>query len=405
MKKRGIFKLIRSQLSGNTVRFAGLVTVVGVLCFVLFTGTVIITSLNNGLSTLGERMGADIMLVPLGEEVNTEGILIKGEPGYFYFDPELVDDFYAADIEGIDKIERQFFLQSAKQGCCDMSVQFIGINEDDDFTVMPWIRESMNRDGDYLSDLGIVVGSDIDVPEDHQLKFYGHHYNVTGQLEETGTGLDYTVFTNMDTIVDLKQGAIEQGFSFLNEVDPKTNISSILIKVKDGYTIDEVVHNIRASVDGFQIIEAKNITGSVEGSIKGFVILLYILLVAIIILSYIILAITFKLSVYEKASQYALMRGVGASKKQIIRLILNEAAVISGIGTVCGIAFAAIVLFPFKTAISGAVSMPFLFPNALQTVVILAGVAILGISSGPLSAIISAGKISKAPIYQSQRSL
>lgn len=405
MKNYAFFKLAKKQLSGNPVRFAGLVTLVGILSTAIFIGIFIIISLRNGLNCLEERMGADLMLVPLGEEVSTEGILLKGNPSFFYLDPDLTERFYDQSIDGIEKTEAQFFLASAHQGCCDMAVQFIGIDESTDFTVTPWIRESLSDSGDYLSDLGIVVGSAIDIPEDHILKFYGRHYRVTGQLEETGTGMDQTVFANIDTIKDLKAGAEEQGFTFLDGIDPDNTVSTILIKVKKDYTPEEVKRNIRTALDGFQIIEAKRLTGSVEKNIHGFTVMLYILLAAIFVLSYIILAITFKLSVYERASQYALLRAVGATRKQITMLILEKSVAISGIGTVTGLIFACLLIFPFRTAISSAVSIPFLFPDVWQNFRIIAAVSITGVLSGPLSAIVSAIRISKAPIYQSRRSI
>ena len=75
------------------------------------------------------------------------------------------------------------------------------------------------------------------------------------------------------------------------------------------------------------------------------------------------------------------------------------------LGTCAGLALAAVLVFPFRTAISSAVSIPFLFPDALQTAGIFGIAAIPGLLSGPLSAVLSAIRISKAPIYQSQRSL
>ncbi len=405
MGKTGFVRLIKRQLAGNPVRTAGLVIIVGILCFVLFVGIFVISSLRNGLGCLDERMGADLMLVPLGEEVSTEGILVKGEPGYFYLDPEVVDEFFNSDIEGIEKTACQFFLTSADQGCCDEVVQFIGIDEADDFTVMPWIRESMRDRGDYLGDLSVVVGSDIDIPVEERIKFYGRLYNVSGQLEETGTGLDQTVFASTDTIRDLKQGAIEQGFTFLEGIEPGEDVSAILIKIKDGYTTEQVRHNIRVAVDGLKIVEAKSLAGSVENSLRGFVVLLYILLASIFVLSFIILATTFKMSVYERSSQYAFLRGAGATKGQILKLILEESAVISGGGALLGIAAAVLILFPFRTAISTAVSMPFLFPTPRYTVIITVFVAFIGMLLGPVSALVSAGRISGAPLYQSQRSM
>ena len=79
-------RVINSFIKRKKKRFAGTVVIVAVLCFSLLTGSIILASLKNGIRCLGERMGADLMIVPLGYEGSTEGILIKGEPGYFYLE-------------------------------------------------------------------------------------------------------------------------------------------------------------------------------------------------------------------------------------------------------------------------------------------------------------------------------
>ena len=79
-------KLIHSEFSRKKGRTLGLASIVATLALVMFSGLIIIFSLNNGISSLSQRMGADLMIVPLGYESGAEGVLIKGEPSYFYFD-------------------------------------------------------------------------------------------------------------------------------------------------------------------------------------------------------------------------------------------------------------------------------------------------------------------------------
>ena len=365
--------------------------VVTVLGTVLLSGMIIILSLRNGINCLEDRMGADLMIVPLGEESKTEGILIKGEPGYYYLDKDVAEKLKDSDIEGIDKCAGQFFLVSSNQGCCDIPVQFIGIDKNEDFTVLPWIKKTHSKD--VLTDGSIVVGSDLDVPEDGRIRFFGKYYKVSAQLEETGTGLDQAAFSNMTTIRDLYAAAKEKGFTFIDGIDVDNNISTILIKVKDGYTPAEVKHNIRAAIDGLQVIETKSMTNSVESSLRIFVLMLYILLIVIFILSLVILSVVFKLSVYERTTQFALMRSIGASGRQIRGLILTEALVVSALGTLTGVVLTTLVVLPFKTAISSAVSIPFLFPGLPGMVIIYSLVIGISLVSGPVSAYISAHKL------------
>ncbi|MBR3041127.1 MAG: ABC transporter permease [Eubacterium sp.] len=410
-------KLIHSEFSRKKGRTLGLASIVATLALVMFSGLIIIFSLNNGISSLSQRMGADLMIVPLGYESGAEGVLIKGEPSYFYFDKSVLSDIKNSGVEGIDKITAQFYLTSSSQGCCDIPVQFIGIDEETDFTVLPWIRESFGLASDskinnadarvktagFLEDGSIVVGSDIDVPEDGKIRFFDEYFRVSAQLEETGTGLDQAVFTNFATSLAIYTAARKKGFNFTGDMKPDDSISTIMIKVKDGYTPEQVKHDIRTKIDGLQIIETKSLSNSIRGSLSGFVVLLYVLIIMLLILTLIILSVTFRLSVKERVRQFTLMRTIGATKKQVNGLILRESLIISFLGTVAGISLAAILIFPFSNAISLAVSIPFLLPNALEVIIYIAVILVIGSLSGPISAIGSMKSLDKISVYEAAK--
>ena len=410
-------KLIHSEFSRKKGRTLGLASIVATLALVMFSGLIIIFSLNNGINSLSQRMGADLMIVPLGYESGAEGVLIKGEPSYFYFDKSVLSDIKNSGVEGIDKITAQFYLTSSSQGCCDIPVQFIGIDEETDFTVLPWIRESFGLASDskinnadarvktagFLEDGSIVVGSDIDVPEDGKIRFFDEYFRVSAQLEETGTGLDQAVFTNFATSLAIYTAARKKGFNFTGDMKPDDSISTIMIKVKDGYTPEQVKHDIRTKIDGLQIIETKSLSNSIRGSLSGFVVLLYVLIIMLLILTLIILSVTFRLSVKERVRQFTLMRTIGATKKQVNGLILRESLIISFLGTVAGISLAAILIFPFSNAISLAVSIPFLLPNALEVIIYITVILVIGSLSGPISAIGSMKSLDKISVYEAAK--
>ena len=378
-------KVIYSFIKRKKLRFVGTVVIVAVLTFSLLTGGLILFSLKNGIRCLGERMGADLMIVPLGYEGSAEGILIKGEPSYFYLEREALDELSKAEIEGIDRISAQFYLTSSNQGCCDIPVQFIGIDESTDFTVNPWIREMYGTQAALLSDNQIIVGSDIDIPESGEIRFFEKYFKVSAQLEETGTGLDQAVFANMNTIQVLFDAAKNKGFTFPDDINPDRGISSIMIRVKDGYEASQVKHDIRSKFDGFQVIETRSMTNSIESGLGGFKVLLYLLLSILLILTVIILEVTFALSINERKDRYNLMKMLGATDKQIRKLILKETLIISIIGSVAGVSLVSIVLFPFKTLISSSVSIPFLIPAPGILASLFLSAAFIGILAGPIS--------------------
>ena len=102
----------------------------------------------------------------------------------------------------------------------------------------------------------------------------------------------------------------------------------------------------------------------------------------------------------ERTREFMLMRTVGATKKQIYKLILRESLLICLFGTIIGTILASIFIFPFANAISVAVSIPFLLPKVSVTILLIAIVLLIGTFSGPLSAIGSMRSISKISVYE-----
>lgn len=380
MKLHLVFSMIRRKKG----RFAAVLVIVSILTFSLLTGCVILISLHNGIECLKERMGADLMVVPLGYEASAEDILIKGEPSYFYLENGIYEDIINADIKGIEQITEQFYLTSSNQGCCDIPVQFIGIDEESDFTISPWIRENYQSTEQLLENGQLIVGSDIDIPENNIIRFFDREFVVSAQLEETGTGLDQAVFANRDTIIVLYQAAKEKGFTFPETLDPSDGVSSILIRVEEGVDTADVAHEIRTKYDGLQVIETSGMTSSISSGLSGFIILLFLLMALLLVLTLIILKVTFQLSILERKKDYDLMGQVGATPAQIRSLIFTETGLISLAGSFIGVLMAGLILFPFKAYISSVISIPFLYPSKLVAIGLAVIIFGIGTAAGPV---------------------
>ena len=386
------------NLKRHPFRSAGLVIITAVLAFFAFGGSILSLSLDRGLESISTRLGADIMVVPLGYDKEAEGVLLRGEPSYFYFDKSVEQQL--AKVEGVEQVTAQFFLTSSNQDCCALPVQFIGFDPDTDFAVQPWIKEN------YSGSIGknsIIIGNDILYDGSGSLKFFNKEYSVAAVLDETGTGFDTDVYADLDTIRDMFEAAKKKGFGFTKDIDFDKSISSVLIRISDGYDIDTVVHNIRMNVDGVQIIKGQTMTSDIADKLAGFRVFLTILLGVICTFSVIVMIMTFSLSVNERKREFGILRSLGAKRGMIVAVVIREASLIGAIGGAAGTALAAMIIFPFNTYISNTINLPYLLPETPFILLLLLAIIIISLIIPPVTASYSAVKISRTETYLTMR--
>ncbi|MBQ8935265.1 MAG: ABC transporter permease [Oscillospiraceae bacterium] len=387
-------RLALLNLRQRAYRTAGLGLIVALLAFVLFGGSILTISLNNGLSSLNARFGADLVVVPLGYDGDMEAILLKGEPSYFYLDASVVDDL--REIKGVEAVSSQFYLTSTGAACCDLPVQIIGIDPETDFTVTPWIDHIY----DTLSDGALIIGSDVQAQSDGTIRFYGHKYRIAATLDETGTGMDQSIFANRNTVLDLMEAAKEQGYNFIDSSDPERLVSSIFIKTAEGYDAETVTHNIRVAIDGLQVIKTKSMVTGIAESIQSIVSIVYVFIAVFLALSIVIQTTVFTVTANERKREFAVLRTLGATRKKLAGILLEEALYISTAGGVLGVALAAGVVFPFSVYIGDRLGLPYVVPSTPTVLVVLAVSLFITILLGPLSAAYAAAKISRADTYR-----
>ena len=387
-------RLALLNLRQRAYRTAGLGLIVALLAFVLFGGSILTISLNNGLSSLNARFGADLVVVPLGYDGDMEAILLKGEPSYFYLDASVVDDL--REIKGVEAVSSQFYLTSTGAACCDLPVQIIGIDPETDFTVTPWIDHIY----DTLSDGALIIGSDVQAQSDGTIRFYGHKYRIAATLDETGTGMDQSIFANRNTVLDLMEAAKEQGYNFSDSSDPERLVSSIFIKTAEGYDAETVTHNIRVAIDGLQVIKTKSMVTGIAESIQSIVSIVYVFIAVFLALSIVIQTTVFTVTANERKREFAVLRTLGATRKKLAGILLEEALYISTAGGVLGVALAAGVVFPFSVYIGDRLGLPYVVPSTPTVLVVLAVSLFITILLGPLSAAYAAAKISRADTYR-----
>lgn len=391
-------RLAISNLRRKPLRTAGLITIVALVAFVLFAGGILSTSMRNGLESMRARLGADLMVVPLGYDEGVEGIILKGEPTYFYFDKYVEQDL--EKVEGVKSVSAQFFLTSLNQDCCSIPVQFIGFDPETDFSIQPWISEVYSEE---VKDGELIIGSDIKADENNKLKFFGEEYSVAAKLEKTGTGLDQAVYANMNTIDLLFEGAKASGLAFIDDIDPDTSVSNVLIRLEDGYELEEVTHNIRSTYDGLQVIKTKSMVTGIADDLGGIISFLYVFAGLFLAVALIMLLIVFSVTANERKKEFATLRALGASGRKLSAIVLSEALLICGAGGLIGTVSAAGTVLSFSTYIGDRLGLPYLQPDLPAILAIAAVTLLVSLGLGPVGASYTVSRLNRREVYLTMR--
>ena len=395
LKKLPLQNLVRH--SGRTI---GLAAIVALLTCAVYGGALVVSSLQSGLNSLEARLGADIVVAPATarSQYDLNEVLVEGIPRSFYMDKSYVAK--VAEREGVEIATPQYFLATMKAGCCAMPVQIIGFDPDTDFTVKPWIARTY---GGELGMLDIIAGCNISGGVGDQIQFYGETCTIVAKLAETGTSMDNAVYGSGDTVKHLVEAAVDLGFSPLAHEDPQQVVSTIMVKVADGHSVEEVLGDIKLHVRGVSAVATRTMTSDVADSVAGMSGVIQVVFGVIGVLAVVVLVVAFLVVGRHRTREFAVLRVLGASKRMLSGIVVKEAAIISAAGAVVGVAIALVVVLSFNGALESALGLPFLLPDAAIIALLALGAFILAMVAGCGASFASAMRLSKVDPGQTLR--
>lgn len=392
-KKIDTIFLAKANIGKNPIRSLSLITIIAVFVIFLFCGSMFSVSLSNGINSLSNRLGADILIVPEGYQTNFESVLLKGEPSEFYLPQDIIEKLN--DIDGVRMFTSQLYVATLQASCCSYPVQIIGIDYDSDFVIKPWLEKNRIQ---FLNDDEVIIGSKVIGEKNSNIKFFEQNLVVTGKLTQTGMGFDSSVFVNMKTA---KKIAAASEIIKKNKAAEGEKISVLLLKLKPEYDSLKVANSIirRYPNGGIYALFAKKFVGQISSQLKVLSGYMYISIIAIWIMSLVLLSVIFSTIINERKKELGILRILGASKKQVLSLIVIESLIIgiigSIIGTFAGILFVLSVI-PF---IQQTLNLPFLMPTFFNFILMLICSVGIGIILGSISSFFCGNKIIKKDAY------
>ena len=339
MKKIDVKFLAKENIRKKPLRSLSLISMIAIFVVFLFCGTILSKSISNGVNSLSNRLGADVIVVPEGYKANIESVLLKGEPSQFYLPDGTFDKL--KKIDGVEAMTPQLYVATLSASCCSYPVQIIGIDYDTDFLIKPWLEKSLNR---KLKDDEVIVGNHIIGERNSKVKFFEEKLDIVGRLEQTGMGFDATVFVNMKTAKKLAKASerIQK-----NPASEGEKISTVLLKLKPGYDSVKVSNKIMKEYakDGIFAMFSKKFVNEVSSNLKVISGYIYFSIVAIWIMSMILMAVVFSVILNERKKELSILRILGASKKKVSNIIMAESFYIGLYGSIVGLLVGILAIF------------------------------------------------------------
>ncbi|UTC83664.1 ABC transporter permease [Treponema denticola] len=351
------------NIKNKGLRSLILIALMGILSSSVFISIYTVLSLKNGINSLKDRLGADIIIVPEGIEKKLEGALFNGTPESFYLDREVMN---AIPLDSIEAMSPQLYIATLTIGCCSFPLQAIGIDFETDFIVKPWLTKTIQLP---LKKDEVVIGSNIMAKEGDILTFFNHEYKVKAKLSSTGMGFDNSVFLSLYDARKMAEYASK--VTAIPTIENDRLISNVLIKVKDIKPRDLLIQ-LKKYVKkyGATAFVAANMLSEISAKLKNLFTYIYILLFVLCFLGIAIIGLTFFLNISERSKEYSSIRAIGATKSYLYKLVILESSLLVVLGSACGIVLGGTISLLFNTALKQTFRLPFLMPQ-FKTLIIL----------------------------------
>jgi putative ABC transport system permease protein len=393
-----ILNIALSNIRRRPARTAAIFLGIAALAGLLVSLSLIHSSVNNSIETGGMRLGADAMAVPADWQDATMGVLLSGGPTEFYMDGEVEDIIRA--VKGVRDTSVQLFVISAPLSCCTVSdTMLVGIEPDTDFTISPWLRNSLGR---HLSDDEVIVGRNILAEPGGRIKFYGREFLIAGKLDPTGMNyIDSSVFVPMRGVRDMISGSAQKALKSLDIGEDK--ISAVMMRFESGAKPEEAALRIEHAVPGVRVVLSSAVLRSAR---ENLAMPLKAMSIAVAIqwaVSLLLIGVLYSLSISERERDVGILRASGARPKDIFKLFLYEILILSGAGGISGIIAGVAFVWSFENLLRISFKVPFLYPCLSDIAGISFFALALSLLTGVLATIRPIMRITRKSPYNAMR--
>jgi putative ABC transport system permease protein len=329
MKQLSFLSVALKNLKRKPFRTGILVFAIALFVSLLIFAASFSISVTSSIEKSAQRLGADLIVVPVGARTEAQEYLLEAKKTSFYMPQEIIERVKA--IEGVTSVTHQTYISSISGVCCDIiPTGIVAFDPKTDFIITPWLNKAIGRDleiGEAIAGASTSENFGLGLLQ-VDATIFSRRFSIVGTLEATGTGLDNALFMTEESL----KGIIESGTSPLHGGE----ISVIFVKLANGLDPDYMGRVVEG-----QIVEVDVVTRSSMGSrflaVLADINKIFLVTIGLSSLLTVFLVWSiFSAIANERAREIGIMRAIGAKETHIVNLFLLEVLILGMIGSAIG---------------------------------------------------------------------
>jgi putative ABC transport system permease protein len=398
-----LINLALQNLGRRKARTLLLFAAVAICAGSVFTGAVLMRSIERSMDVGFTRLGADMLVVPEGTMTNITAALLTAEPTDLTLDAGMLGRL--SRIKGVGQIEPQliFRTDAAATGHQHETVDLVAFDPARDFTIQPWLAERLDRP---LRKNDVIIGGRREEQVGAELLVFGESLTVYGKLGKTAVGTHETgLFMSFETLDGLREVMLK----ICGDKAPlePNKLSGVLIDLAPGATTQQVRFAILASFPDVKVVSGESTLISVR---QGLAILLdgvLALMLVMFVSTAAMVSVLFSAIITERRRELGLLKAIGARRRQIIGMLLIEAVSTTAVGGGVGCLFGLLLMRFFEHSLVyylEGIGIPFLWLGAGMTALFALLCVLLASLIGAVGAFFPAWRASRRDAYDLIRS-
>jgi len=385
-----LIRLAFKNISDNPFR-SWIVAICAALVVAFIIGaTLVVRGSEQSMQKVIERLGADVTVIPSGNQTIVEQALLMGVPVNVWMDRSVVDKIAA--IPGVDVVSPQLFLSTMRgASCCSVSDMFmVAYDPATDFTVRPWLDLNLERELQLGEGIGGTYISESEGRDD--ILVYGYQIQLLGNLEPTGSGLDQSLFFTYDTAMDIARLSPMQAERAL--ILSPDSISTALVRLDKDADPFQVAEEIETNIPGVNAITSASLFRGQKDRVDSLVRSVTSLSIVAWIMSLVLIGFVTSTAISARRQEIGVLRALGATRTAVIQTLLIESAILTIVGSLVGISFATASIYLFRNLIIRILGVPFYIPPIMSLLLLALAVIALSLASVFLATLLPILRIS-----------
>ena len=395
--------LALQNLGRRKARTLLLLAAVAVCTGAVFTGAVLMRSIETSMAVGFTRLGADMMIIPAGTLTNITAALLTAEPTDLTLDTSMLPRLER--LKGVRKAAPQliFRTDASGYGRGRELIDLIAFDPDRDITVQPWLDQHLDRP---LRPGDVIMGGRREEPLGSEVLLFGRPLTVYGKLGKTAVGThERGLFITFATLDELRD-TIRQICGSKAPLEPD-KLSGVLLELAPGSTTQQVRFAALANFSGIKIVAGESMLTSIRQGLAALLNGVLGLMVIMFVSTALMVSVLFSAIITERRRELGLLKAIGAGRGQIIGVLLIEAALATTLGGLIGCVLGVLLMRIYEHSLVyylDRMGIPFVWLNTTTTGLIALACIVLASLIGVAGALYPAWRASRQEPYELIRS-